>query len=549
MRNRLPALVAFCCLCALPATARPAPAPAPDQGKKPGLLVRIQAIDDLLANFKYLAAQAGQEEYAKQLEGLVKSMAGPKGLDGIDTRKPITLYGSVGPNGIDSTAVLLIPVADEKALLDLLARFDIKAEKDKNDLYTVHSNNLPVPVYFRFANKHAYVTVQDDSAIAKDKLLAPEKLGPVNPTSVASISFNIAEIPDNLKQMAIQEFENQLANAKQQRDPNDTDLQHKLKGQVIDAMGAQIISFIRDGEDVTLGINIDRKAHDISLDLNLTGKSGSKFAGTIGDLAKAKSIVSGLIGKDSTFSTVLYAALPEDLRKAMVPVIDEGIKKALEEEKDKTKRDVAAKLAKVLEPTLKAAELDAAIDVRGPSAKDLYTVVAGLKAKDGLEIEKAIKDIVKDLPAAEKAKVKFDADRAGSVSIHRVDIQKDLDEDTRKSFGDNPLYLAFRNDAVFMTLGENGLAAIKGAVAAPTKAAVPFKFEISLARLAPAMVATQPEAAKAAEEAFGKNKENDRVWIAVEGGKSLQVRVAMKSAVIKFVSKLAPIPGAAPGQK
>jgi hypothetical protein len=543
MRRRLLAVVTFLCLAALPTSAWPAPAPAPD-GKRPGLVIRIQAIDELLANFKYLAAQAGQEEQAKQLEGLVKSMAGPKGLDGIDTKKPIALYGTVGPNGIDSTAVLLIPVADEQGVLDLLARFDIKAEKGKDGLYTVRNDQLPVPVFFRFANKHAYITVQDDSAIARDRLLAPEKVNPPGATGVVSLSVNIGDIPDNLKQQAIQEFQQQLANAKQMREPDETETQHKFKGQLIDFLGGHVVSFIRDGDDVTLAINIDRKTHDISLDLSVTGKARSKLAGTIAELNQAKSVVAGLVGKNTTFNSVMYAALPEDLRKALAPVIDEAIKKGLEEEKDKAKRDLAARLTKVIEPTLKVAELDLAVDVRGPSARELYTVVAGARLKDGAAIEKVLRDTIKDLPPADRAKVKLDADKAGAVSIHRIEIQKDLDEDARKSFGDNPLYVAFRADAVFVTVGENGLAAIKEALAASPKPAVPFKFELSLASMAPAMAATQPDAVKAAREAFGKGGENDKVWLSIEGGQSLRLRMAMKAPIIKFISKLAPIPGA-----
>src|SRR5262249_36740488 len=132
MRRRLLPGAAFLCLIALPTAVHPAP--LPEGGKKPGLVVRLQPIDELLANVRYLAGQINQEDLAKQMEGFIKSMAGPNGLEGIDTKRPIALYGNFGPNGFDSTAVLLVPVADEKAVLDLLQRFDIKAEKGKDDL-------------------------------------------------------------------------------------------------------------------------------------------------------------------------------------------------------------------------------------------------------------------------------------------------------------------------------------------------------------------------------------------------------------------------------
>src|SRR5262245_41752238 len=225
---------AMLCLVLLPSLAQPAPVPD-DKSARPGVVLRIQPIDELLANIRYLAAQAGQEEQAKQFEGLLKSMAGPKGLDGIDMKRPLAVYGNIGPNGIDSTVVALIPVADEKALLALLARFEVKAEEGKDGLYAIKHESLPVPVFLRFANKYAYVTAQDETAIAPTKLLAPEKVIGNAPFGLLATSINIADVPDGLRTQAIQQLEAALEEAKKQREPNETDLQHKLKGQTIDA--------------------------------------------------------------------------------------------------------------------------------------------------------------------------------------------------------------------------------------------------------------------------------------------------------------------------
>jgi hypothetical protein len=537
MLKRILPGAALLCLAVLPSLARPAPVPI-DKAGRPAVVVRVQAIDELLANLRYLAAQAGQEEQAKQFEGFIKSMAGPKGLDGIDTKRPLALYGNIGPNGIDSTAVLLIPVADEKALLDLFARFEAKVEKGKEGLYTVKHDNLPVPVFFRFANKYAYVTAQDESAIAPNKLLPPEKVLGTGPVGVVSASVNIADIPNELRTTAIEQMRTQLEAAKQQREPNETDIQHKFKGQMIDAVGAQIASVLKDGDHVTLSVNVDRKAGDIALNLTLAGKENTKLAGSILELAKAKSVVAGIIGKDSTMSAIIYAALPEDLRKGLAPVLDEAIQKGLEEEKDKAKRALAEKFARAIEPTLKAAELDAALDIRGPSAQNLYTVVAGLKVKDGAALEKTLRELFKELPAEQKAIIKLDAEQVGSVKIHRLDVQTFYDDEAKKSFGNNPAYLAIRENAVFVGVGENGLAAVKGALAAPPRLATPLKLEVSMARLARALAVQEKDAPKFAEEAFGKGGGNDKVQFVLEGGPQLKLSFAMKAPVIKFLVKL-----------
>ena len=60
-------------------------------------------------------------------------------------------------------------------------------------------------------------------------------------------------------------------------------------------MGSQIVALLRDGDNLTLSLNVDRKAGDVSLDLTLKGKEDTKLAGTILELAKAKSVVAGII--------------------------------------------------------------------------------------------------------------------------------------------------------------------------------------------------------------------------------------------------------------
>lgn len=540
----LPGL-ALCCLVFVPAVARPAPA-VEDKSARPGIVLRVQAIDELLANGRYLAGLVDQEEYAKQLEGFLKSMAGPDGLKGIDTKRPIGLYGNIGPNGIDSTVVMLVPIVDEKAVLDVLNQFQIKFDKDKDGLYTVKDDNLPVPVYFRFANKHAYITVQDESSIAKDKLLTPEKVFPPGPTPVIAASVNVAAIPEDLRNLAIAEFEKNLDDAKKMREPNETDAQFKIKGLTIDVLGEQILALLKDGDNITLSFNIDRKKGDISLDLDLAGKGRSNLGTTIAGLATVKSVVAGLISKDSTMNMVLYAAIPDAHRKTLGPIVDDLVKEALAGEQDPAQRKLAEKIFRAVEPTLKAAELDVAMDMRGPSAKNLYTVVAGAKIKDGAAIERALRDLIKELPPDQKALIRLDVDTVGAVKIHQVEAQKTFDDETRKSFGDNPVYVAVRNDAVFITAGENGLAAIKAAVVAPPRATMPLKMEISMARLARAMALQTPDAPKIAAEVFGKNPTDDKVILSIEGGDSLRLRFGTKAQVITFLGKVGQAQAGAP---
>ena len=125
------------------------------------------------------------------------------------------------------------------------------------------------------------------------------------------------------------------------------------------------------------------------------------------------------------------------------------------------------------------------------------------------------------------------------MPIHKLDIKKDLDEQTKRLFGDSPLYVAVRPDAWYFAFGEGGLDALKQAVVAQPKVAPQLQFEIALKRFAPAMATKEKGAVPAAEAAFGKGLDTDRVRFAVEGGKSLQARFSVKAPVIKFFAEIA----------
>src|SRR5262249_665063 len=159
------------------------------------------------------------------------------------------------------------------------------------------------------------------------------------------------------------------------------------------------------------------------------------------------------------------AALPKSLHKAFERVIDEGIQKELEKEKDAGKRAQAEALLKVISPTLKAGELDVGASLRGPTANNHYAFVAGIKVKDGDAMEQKLKDGLKRAPEADREKIKLDAESAGTLKIHRLDFQEHMDANARKIFGASPLYVLFRPDAVLVAGGEGSLELIKEASA------------------------------------------------------------------------------------
>jgi hypothetical protein len=182
---------------------------------------------------------------------------------------------------------------------------------------------------------------------------------------------------------------------------------------------------------------------------------------------------------------------------------------------------------------LKAATLDGGLALVGDTPGK-YAAVFGFRVKDGGDIDKAVRGVVRDLPAEQRDKDKFDFARAGSVDIHRAEPDKP-DAGARALFGDSPhVWFAFREDALLLAFGGDPAEdALKNAVRQEPRAARVFHLEMALARLAPLIAEQQKGAVEAARKAFDK-KGSDRVSFTVEGGKALRLRARMKAEVIKF---------------
>jgi hypothetical protein len=117
--------------------------------------------------------------------------------------------------------------------------------------------------------------------------------------------------------------------------------------------------------------------------------------------------------------------------------------------------------------------------------------------------------------------------------------QRGLDENTKKMFGDGPMYVALRGDAAVLAMGEDALARLKEAVSVkPAKSGV-FLLEGSLERLAGLMAIVSPEmkaAPAAAKEAFKGG--GGRVRLAVTGGEKLTARLSIQTAVLTYAGLL-----------
>lgn len=504
----------------------------------PALILRLRSIDSLQADVKYLLKAAGQADKADQVDELLKVYIKDSG---VDTKKPLGGYGWVNNLQSEPTFVFVVPITEQKSFVKKLDGFGY-VPKEESGVYTLAAPVGKPDMYMRFANSHAYVS--NDKAAVKDatKLLAPGLVFDPADKSALAAMIRFGQIPKSLRDEIVDTVSSILELAKQAKD--ETPAQEKLKTALINSFGDTLKQVLNEGNELALRFDVDQKAAEVSLDFSLSGQPTSKLAKSIGDLSTSKSLFAGALGYDAAMSFLVNVSLSDSLKKAVGPVIDEGIEKALKEEKKEENKVLAEKFLKVLTPTLKSGELDAAVTMRGPDKGDKYSMVFGVKIKDGAAIDKTFRDITKGLKKEEQERIHFDAEKIGTVSVHKLDVAKDVDKKMKELFGDGPLYLAIRPDAAYFAFGENALASLKEALNAKPGVAPVAQFEISISRFAKVMALEDPDVAKAAKEAFGSGKGNDKMRLTVEGGKTLRTRFTIKADVLRFFAEAAKLKGA-----
>src|SRR5262245_44102177 len=322
MRNSVLAALAALGLLALPAAARAADA----KPAGPSVVVRIEPLDDLVADLRYLGTQADRDELVKQFEGLVKAKTGPKGLEGVDRKRPLGFYGTVGTQGLDSSGVLMVPVSDEKAFLGSLENLGLKPEKGKDGLYTVQAENTLAPaVHFRFANDYAYATVLNEAVIDRGALLPPAQILAAGRGGLAAATVHVDRIPDNIKQLALGQLGLRLADLRDRSFKGETKAESEFWKQAFEELAANVKALLRDGNEVTLRVDVDRKNQDLAVEVTADARPDSKLAANVARMGEAQSRFAGLLSKDAALQGLVRCTLTEELRRALQAVVDDSV--------------------------------------------------------------------------------------------------------------------------------------------------------------------------------------------------------------------------------
>lgn len=516
---------------------------AGEKSTTPSVVVRVQSLNALLQNLNLVVKLVGQEEAARQIEGLVKSKIGAKGLEGVDPGRPFGAYVRFGKALDDIHGALLVPMADPKTFLGLHENLSLEVKKNQDGIYT-YKTKQNIDVYFRFANKYLFVTTVNTESIQDKNLVDPATALALPGSATISVLARVDQIPNEAKLLAFAQLDEAFRAAEKNAPANETKAQeefrlaslrevHKLTGKVIRESGA-----------VRLDLDVNDKSKELTVNFSIEGKSGSELAKTIQSLGDLKSPLAAILSKDNAFQGTFHLALPDAIRTAFGKVIDEASEKSLQGIQDPAKKKQAETLFQALSPSAKAGEFQVVAAAMGPTNKDnpQYTLIAAVKLQDGDTLGKTVYDLLKDalntLPPEQRKRVQLDFDSAGAIKIHKFQLPGDKTiEALSKITGDDQLYLAFRNDALFLAMGKDALTALKSAAGKTENAAsVPFVFDFDVARMAGLMAQTKEQRDLAAT-LFAAGQ-TGRVRLTIAGGSTLHARLQLQLNVLEFLMKM-----------
>lgn len=512
----------------------------PGAGKgPPTVVVRVRSLQTVIDNAKLLATIAGREGMAGQIEGLVKAKVGPKGFQGIDPDRPFGFYGRIGKELDDIAGVLMIPVADEQELLGLLENLGYPATKGKAGLYSVAAG--PAEVHFRFANKYAYVTALNLEALDQGGLPEPGKVFPAGKGAAISAALRLDQVPQAAKFIIKAQVEQELEKARDQKQQGETPAQHEFRLRILDELTKRIDLILNEGAEASAELDVSKDKNEFAATFALSARPSTELAKEIQKAGQEKSLFGGFPKEGVAARGLLHFTMKEPVARAFEKMLLENAEKGVARISDEEKRRQAQGVVDALKPTLRAGEIDSALSLHGPGPGKHYALVAAFKLREGEKLAKTIREAVeqalKEAPPAEAAKVKLDAESAGDVKIHRIDAQAGYDAKTKEVFGENPLYVAFRPDAVFVAVGEDALAPLKKALGDRTAEASPaLTFEVALARLAPLM---KKQGQAKALEGLLKGDEEGTIRVTVTGGEALRAQLTTRLSVLRFMGEVA----------
>jgi hypothetical protein len=519
---------------------------------KPVVVAAFSGYGELKRDLEYLGTLSGNPDMAKGLEGLLSVFTQGQGLAGLDQARPWGAAVSVTDDNSEFPALAFVPVTDLKQLLDSIAGLLGEADDAGDDVYEIHRGSSTF--YLSQKGKWAYIAQKkgDLDDLPSDPL---KQLRGLDKKYDLAVSVFVQNIPQGLRDTAAELIKQGLETSLQQN-ADDDDEQAELKAQIARSQAEEFVKGINEMDQITIGLNIDRKESRTFLDIALTAVEGSEIAKQLASSGKeaGPSKFAAVLRPDAIFSLHVNSPVSDEDEEQMEELL-KGLNKQLmseiddeddldNEQKEKSKA-LVEKLLDIVEETLEEkGRINAGLTVVGSGP---ITAALGVLVDEVKDLEDVVKQFV--TMAAEDAdlpKPKWNAEKYKGYRFHALTVPVTEDNDNaekiKQALGDPvKVTFAFGEDTFYLAAGDEGVETIKELIdkSAETPASLP-PMTASLA-LAPLMklAASQGGNPVAGMMAQGLQQGKDRIKLTLETiDNGVRYRIEAEEGVNKLLGSL-----------
>jgi hypothetical protein len=442
----------------------------------PAIVFQTQPVGQVLNDIREGANLLGGDNGTKALNKEIKARLGDKGFEGLDVGQPIFGYVLLAPKPEDITAVVALPVTNEKAFLDLCERANHQTPKlvgKEKGLYELPPLDPRYKALLRFSDRYAYIAYGARPAPAID----PKALIPLrqiyNPAERGLIAGRLYfdRIPPEVKlalPVLMKEIKKTVLGALNLG--RDEEPFAKAITPEIEKLFIRYATLAAGADELSTRISVDAPSGNLIVEATLNGKPGSELSKIIAGRKPTTNKFGGLLVAPDTVAgfKVRLPLFEEEIRTAAVAGLNIGQKEAVQSTPEISKVFVE-ELFKGLIRTVKTGEFDLAIAVRGPDKNDWYSVVGAVAFEDTTALEKEFRSIQKAAPADVRDDVNLDVAKVGNINIHTWKLKPGGFLDVTKVLGgDNcQVAFAFAPHGVFAVVGPDSVNSLKSALAIP----------------------------------------------------------------------------------
>lgn len=504
---------------------------------KPGLELRVKSVRDLSEYFEYIGGLAGQEEQGKQFAELIRVFGGAKGvIEGFDLNRPLGGYAVFSEAMVDSQFIVMLPVAEEKAFINLLkSRLSLEPKDEGEGLYKLTVPNVPPPIFFRFHERYACITILDPKHVDPKALLDPKSFFHSKDDAIATAVLHVDRIPAEFRKVMLGQLELRLHDLTK-GNPH-TDSLDRFGQWLLREAGLRAGKCLSDDvSTLTLRLELTPSRDDIALTAEITPRKGSDFSKTVRSMP-LKPARSALAAETTApvLALSLNAGVPDSLKKELASKIDALLKDVVASTPPGD-REAVARTLDTFAPTLKAGDYEFGLAITGTPENGNLRLVAAARTMQGKDIVQLAREFSAFIPE-DRAKFDFDVGTLPDGSLHKVTV---LNDDLKRLYGSETIWAGLSDSLLLIGFEPDG-EMLKKQAKLQTGTSDLLALRIGVARFLPLVdPALDADIRKDVEAAIpGITKLGaDQLSLNIQGGDRLTVRLTLKGKAIQYLAKI-----------